>query len=375
MKQQPCRWMSERRRGRRRAAWAWVAVAVTVLAAACGGGGGGDDLPRYAKVVVFGDSLSDVGSYATPGLVAATGGKRYTVNGAGAQIWVERLAIAAGVDAPCAAQTGLQSSGPLVAFAAPVEDHVGCFGYAQGGSRVRDQPGLKNQQWLAQGDPDAALGQLTVPVVEQMSRHLAASGATYDPRDLVTVAAGANDVFVQLALSGVAIKSGVNATEVAKTTAGALSALGAALASEIKAKVVDKGAKQVVVLNVPDISVTPSGLALSAPERLLLSSYVQAFNAKLAEGLSGVDEVLLVDAYARSQAHSATPQAFGFTDVTHVACDVTLAKIGSLGCSASTLVNGDVSHYAFADGVHPTPYGHQVWADFVIEQVRQKGWL
>jgi phospholipase/lecithinase/hemolysin len=81
------------------------AAAVALLLAACGGGDG-DQTPRvaYGKLVSFGDSLSDVGSYAV-GFVAASGGGKYTINGPEAKNWTELLAAQMGVAAPCAAQT------------------------------------------------------------------------------------------------------------------------------------------------------------------------------------------------------------------------------------------------------------------------------
>lgn len=71
-------------------------------------GCGGNTTYTYNRLVVFGDSLSDVGSYRTAGLVAAYGqAGKYTVNSATSTIWVENLATKLGVAAPCAAQTGL----------------------------------------------------------------------------------------------------------------------------------------------------------------------------------------------------------------------------------------------------------------------------
>jgi outer membrane lipase/esterase len=34
-----------------------------------------------------------------------------------------------------------------------------------------------------------------------------------------------------------------------------------------------------------------------------------------------------------------------------------------------------VSKYQFADGVHPTPYGYQLLAQFVSKNLAAKGWL
>ncbi len=62
--------------------------ALSLLAAAvltaCGGGGGGGDQTlkvKYSAQISFGDSLSDVGTYAVGGVAALKGGK-YTINGA-----------------------------------------------------------------------------------------------------------------------------------------------------------------------------------------------------------------------------------------------------------------------------------------------------
>ena len=96
-----------------RLGWLAAAAAAAVLAA-CGGGGDGDQTPRvkYGKLVSFGDSLSDVGSYKV-GVVAQLGGGKYNINGATGLNWTELLATQAGVAAPCAAQTGLNSVAQL----------------------------------------------------------------------------------------------------------------------------------------------------------------------------------------------------------------------------------------------------------------------
>ena len=61
-----------------RLGWLAAAVAAAVLAA-CGGGGDGDQTPhvKYGKLVSFGDSLSDVGSYKV-GVVAQLGGSEHS---------------------------------------------------------------------------------------------------------------------------------------------------------------------------------------------------------------------------------------------------------------------------------------------------------
>lgn len=92
-----------------------IATALAVALSGCGNGGG-DVAPaiQFTSQVNFGDSLSDVGSYAV-GTVAALGGGRYTVNETlnGASVpsnWSELIAKDLGVPVPCPAETGLEGN-------------------------------------------------------------------------------------------------------------------------------------------------------------------------------------------------------------------------------------------------------------------------
>ncbi len=353
-----------------------LGLAAALLLAACGGGGDGDQSPRvrYSKMVVFGDSLSDVGSYRTPG-IAAQGGGKYTVNGADAKIWVERLASQAGVAAPCAAQTGLEASGPLAALAAPITNVAGCFGYAQGGARVTNPIGPANKALLALGNTQGYLGQITDPVINQMNRHLAAAGGTFAADDLVLVLAGGNDVFMNLATLQATVGAGGDPTAAATAAVTAMGQAGAELAAYVQNLVVARGAQRVVVVNLPDVSKTPFAYSLDAQTQGLILTMSATFNQQLAAGLGNAPPVLLVDAFTQSQNQAASPAQYGIANVTVPACDLAVAQLGSLACSAATLIPGDTSRYQFADGVHPTPYGYQLLAQYVAEQMIRRGWL
>jgi phospholipase/lecithinase/hemolysin len=354
-----------------------AAAAMAALLAGCGGGGDGDQTPRvkYAKLVTFGDSLSDVGTYGV-GVVASMGGGKYTVNGSTAKNWTELLAAQAKVTAPCPAQTGLNSvaslGGPV-----PVVNHSGCYSYAQGGARVTDPTGPGNANLLALGDASGALGQLTVPVVTQIGNHLAATGGSFAADDLVTVLAGANDLFMQVNVVNATAQAGGDANAAAAAAVQAMGVAGAQLAGYVQQLILAKGAQHVVVVNIPDVSLTPMAVAAGASSQALIKTMTSTFNDQL-KALATLPNVLLVDSFTAIQQQVANPAQFGVTNATTPACDLTgkLAQLPtSLVCTSATLIAGDVSHYYFADSVHPTPYGYQLLAGLVTDQLLKKGWL
>lgn len=335
-----------------------------------------DRAPAYSSLVVFGDSLSDVGSYRTPG-VAAIGGGEYTVNGAHGAIWVESLARELGVAKPCPAQTGLEASGPLAFLAAPTENHAGCLGYAQGGARVTNPIGVANKALLGLGSSSGYVGQLTDPVVDQIARHLAASGGSFDGRELVTVLAGANDLFMQLATLQGTIAAGGDPNAAATAAATAMGQAGAELAGYVRQRILAHGARHVVVVNLPDAGKTPSAYAETPATQALITLLAGTFNAQLSNGLSGAHGVLVVDAFGASQDQAAHPRRYGLSNATDPACDLNATLIpSSLVCSApGTVIAGDISHYWFADTVHPTPYGYRLLTRLVAGTMTKAGWL
>ncbi len=343
-----------------------LALSAAVLAA-CGGSGPGNQTTKvtFSKIVNFGDSLSDVGSYKV-GTVAALGGGKYTVNGPDGKNWTELLAAQLGVTAPCSAVTGLNGLAAY-GFAVPRATHAGCTSYAQGGARVTNPVGPGN---ALLGGANAVLGQLTEPVVTQITNHLAASGGTFSGTEVVTVMAGGNDVFINLASIG----EGFSPTD-AVTQMGVA---GAQLAGYVKAMILAKGAKYVVVVNLPDVSKTPFAYGLPAATQGLIQTMSKTFNDQLSAGLAGAD-VLLVDAFTAGTDIANNPAQFGVTNKDTPACDLTPAKnvLGSsLVCNAaSNVITGDISHYYFADSVHPTPYGYKLLAQAVSLEMIRRGWL
>ncbi len=367
-------------------------LASAALLAACGGG---DDGVDFSQTVSFGDSLSDVGTYQV-GTVAALGGGKFTINGTGGKVWTEYLAEAVGTSAPCAARTGMLPNNGTTG--APVTDIAACTNYAQGSSRVTfNGSGPNGVALQAYGQQN--LGFMADSLKDQMTRHLTKNGGAYSGTELVTVNAGGNDLFMQLnglgsaagggpaAAAGATI-AGWPASVVTTVSAGgaaaanaaagaavtAMGTAGAELASYIKTLVVAKGARFVVVRNLGDVNRTPLGLSLDPTTRSLITSMTQAFNGQLKTGLDGVPGLILIDDYAQTTAIAANPAAYGYSNVTAVACGNNAFGGSSLVCNGSNLIAGDTSTYAFSDSVHPTPYSHRQEAELALSLIGTAGW-
>jgi outer membrane lipase/esterase len=154
---------------------------------------------------------------------------------------------------------------------------------------------------------------------------------------------------------------------------------GTQLAAQIRNEMVAKGATHVVVNNLPDVATTtPTGLAQSASGKQLIGGMVSAFNIALRLGIDGLeDKVLHVDLFTLSQDQFANPAKYGISNATTAAC-AARPNFGttSLFCNASSTLPGvDVSHYIFADDVHPAPYGQTLIAKAVADAMVVKGWL
>ena len=361
--------------------WKLAALAAAAILAACGDNETADGPSNKVGInamVSFGDSLSDIGSYnvgSIAGLGAATGGAgTFTVNDTtGGQIWTQRIAALLPVATTCAAQTGMSPNIPGLSGASATAK-PGCTNYAQGGSRVSNPAGV--QSVLLQGPPvnQYNLGFTTKPVVDQMTAHLTAAGGSYTGKELVTVLAGANDVFMELA----SVAAGAQTPQTAVTN---VATAGATLGGLIKAMVVAKGAKQVLVINMPYVAGTPFGQHLDAQTRGLVDAMTTNFNEQLAAQLAGVPGVVVGDFYSEFKAMLSTPAQYALTNVTTPVCGPNAlsnpANVPgtSLICNASNVIQGDISHYAFADDVHPSPYGHQLLSQFASKLMAQAGWL
>jgi outer membrane lipase/esterase len=227
-----------------------------------------------------------------------------------------------------------------------------------------------------------ALGALTVPVHDQIQNYLDHVSTTFSSDTLVTVLAGANDLFINLAVFEAQVAAGVDQTTAATTALTAMVTAADELSSDVNTMILANGAKHVVVVNVPDVSLTPTGIAAGTTGQAFIKQMVQAFNAELSAKLNAGDSLLVVDAFATSVDQATNPAQYGLTDVTTPVC----TSSSSLVCTKSTLIaavtpatSTDVASgantYEYADGVHPTPYGYRLLAELVGKEMAVKGWL
>lgn len=393
--------------------WMFSALLLT----ACGGGD--PDVPgtgspsgapttkgSFTAVVSFGDSLSDVGSYAPVTSLSGNGqppffGGKFTTNETSngapdanplGKIWVENVAASLGITIT-PAEVGFNGQSVKCPIAAVPALAGTCTGYGQGGSRVTDPMGIGHN---ADGS-----GALTVPVVTQIANHLARF-TTFKDTDLIFVYAGSNDVFTQFAIFGAAaqqIQSNTSLTAdqmnqqlfVAQQAAeAAMKQAAQDLVADIKTQILAKGGKYVAVMTLSDIAQTPLGQSEPATAQPVLTDLSEVFNLWLRDGLTG-QPVQIIDTFSLFQNLTANAASLGFVNTTTPACDankITAITGGadtdgsSLFCNATpgAPYNGirtgaDVNTWFFADSVHPTTGGHKAISDAFTLQLKAFGWI
>lgn len=323
------------------------AVAISLLSA-CGGNGDSSSIGSAAtpagginlQIVSFGDSLSDVGTYAP--IASAVGGGRFTTNPG--QVWTQDVAQYYG-DTLSAAYT--------IDFTHKLSAQSG-LGYAEGGATVATP--ANQSDFLTE-----VIGNVEMPVTQQVSRYLAAH-RSFNTNQLVLVWAGANDV-----LRAGALPAAAQTVQTAATTL-----------AEVVGQIAQNGATHIVVVNVPNIGLSPKGLA-SVDGGANLAQLSQLFNGSLnaalqSNGLQG--KVIQIDSYSWMNQIVANFKANGFAvSNTSVACDPTKTPHATaLLCSPPTYVTANADQtYMFADDLHPTTHLHTLFAQYVEQQIASRG--
>jgi phospholipase/lecithinase/hemolysin len=263
------------------------------------------DPARFSRAIIFGDSLSDTGNF-----YSLTGGYPPPpyANGrfSNGSLWVEYLADDLGT---------VLVPGDNYAVAGAMTGH----GNSNDGFLGLIYPGLQDE---------LAAFEATEPP----------GGA--DPQALYIIWAGANDIFVALASQGdpeTLIRDGV------ANTVHAVQLLRAG------------GAEHIMVPNIPDLGLTPYGLASGQSDAItrLCAAYNRALKSALL-ALSDAGAVTIrPDAFATLRTMVRHQAEFDFTNVTQ----------------PYLAVGGDPDAFLFWDAVHPTTRAHEVLADEALDSV------
>ena len=271
----------------------------------------------------FGDSLSDVGNDFTlsGGLLP---GAPY-VNGqfSNGPVWVQDLATAFGL-------------GPLT------PSLLGGTDYAYGGAETGTTP-------VHAGNATDLTGS-TGQIAQFQAAH-----STADPNALYTVWIGSNDLMDILA--------GAPPSQYAADIAAAVANVDAAISA-----LAADGAKDFLLVTVPDLGKTPAAIA-DGPAAVAGASELSAlFNSAL---VSSVDQIAALDSLDLSTLNTyslldqivASPSSYGFTNVTSPCLTGAVDYSGGTVC-APTLAGQN--QYLFWDSIHPTAAGHAIVADAAL---------
>ena len=276
----------------------------------------------FSAVYSFGDSLSDAGndSIASLGVVPASpySDGRFT-NG---NVWVQDLAH----------NLGLSALKPSLA---------GGTDYAYGAATT----GTTAVHTVNPIDLPSQLAQFVLNVPNP------------SPTALYTVWAGSNDVLDIANSSETHTQQAASVQQAATNEVHTIDGL------------IAHGAKDLVVMDVPDLGKTPYETAL--PTAATSSALAQDFNTDLGTALraivsSGAASIDYVDTYGLLDAAIANPGAYGFTNVTQPVWtgNFTSSTSGTLAVTGAAQ-NG----YLFFDDLHPTAAGHTLLANAVTQSL------
>ena len=325
------------------------------------------DEATVGRVFILGDSLSDGGAYSdfvvdSFGLPPSTF-YRFTNNkfdGSGLTFAEQFAALNGATTSPFVVNDGPAANGNAYAGL------DGGTNFAQGGSRVEQPNGIGNE---AGGNPFIT----TVPVLTQITQAIALAGGTFNDNDVITITAGANDIFA-------ATVPALVITDPATDLINAAAALGQGV-RQLEAA----GAKNIIVFTVPNVAQTPSTLDAAAADPGNAAAIIggatalgNLYNSQLVNNLNGTNAVLF-DLGKLTDAANADPARYGFgtglvaqdgdgsLDGTACQGNAPPGDESSLFCleGVNPAITPAGGPFLFADGVHPTAEGHAIIAQAV----------
>ncbi|WP_236721017.1 SGNH/GDSL hydrolase family protein [Paraburkholderia phytofirmans] len=322
--------------------------------------GSADPQRNFMQVVSFGDSLSDVGTYA---YARQFGGGTYTTNPGAISVQLIAEHYGSGLTP---ALTG--------GFGQPSVVHPEGLGYAQGGARVAGPPNP--------GDATGDTGELQTPLTSQVAAYLQ-SHTRFTGQQLVLMQGGANDVQDAYTAWAGMVANGGDPGASLQAVLPSLRQAAQQFASLVH-NAHQNGATHIVVQNVPDISKAPIANLLEQQlpgSAKVLRRLAQVFNTALDDALPASPAVLRIDAFTFIDEVSENYRQLGFRFDGSVGTNVACAPANlppafqaddtsALFCSRSTYVSPHADDiYMFADAYHPTTHLQKLIADYVVVQI------
>jgi hypothetical protein len=291
-----------------------LAAALCAIVLALAGCGGGDPLERYVptRMVVFGDELS----------VIESGGSKHTINALNAttgaidcvahMLWVQHVARAFGM-----------SFSQCLDGTLPANAHM-----------------------------RAAVGETVATMTTRVDDFMANGINSELPKraDLVLMLVGMHDV---LAIFNESPRRSEAAMLAELDNRGRL------LAGQVNRLAQRAGGNPVVIVaTMPDLGVTPFGVATGAADAALLTRLSAQFNSGLRVNMVQDGRVVgIIFADAEFQDSVRFPSSRGYQNWTTAACTVALP-----GCTTATVVAGaSPTTWLWADALHPTPKFHELF--------------
>jgi len=272
----------------------------------------------YDNVVVFGDSLSDVGNVYLLSGNTIPGAPYYDGRYSNGLLWVEHIAGSYGV------VLTPSGSGP--------SSFGNDWAYAGAATTV-----------------DVSADGVTIPSLKhQQKAYLLSTSGVADPQTLYVIWGGGNDVqYSLLGENGVVSPASLPAVYANKT---------AAMIRALKAA----GARSFIVVSVPDVGLTPDVTAIGEPASKAATSLSKAMNAALLAALADptlaagiqidyINTLKIMDEIILGNTN------FAFTDV------VDACVSGTSVCPQGN-VTSDPAHTFFWDGFHPSSFAHAMIA-------------
>ena len=315
-----------------------AACASAALLAGCGSSTIESAL-KPSRIISFGDAFSDVGNLGV--------NNKYTVNDGSLNNWTQQLAASYNLTI------------------AP--SNSGGFGYAQGNARITVTP-------------DAAGSTTTKTVTQQIDTFLASN--TLQANDVVLINGGISDIVAEW--QAMAANNETQAQMTANITQAAKD-----LGAQVQ-RLVNAGAKHVVVVGPYDLSVSPWAAAIGQPRlnSLLSSTTVKFNNALLLSIVNLGANVLYVDAAFYFNLVTSSPTSYAplgatgnyptpvpvCTSVdTGPGIGIGVNQVNSSLCTTSTLLSGvDYTTYMFADPLYFAPSAQRLFGTQAYTKLSQR---